>query len=110
MLSAMRDRRNILISGGTGSGKTTLLNGLAAWIAPEHRLVVIEDTAELHIAQPNHVRFEARREEGEKPLHAVADLTPPVESSPPRVRVRGNSRSARTESPSVANSGNRSGR
>lgn len=62
---AIRDRRNILISGGTGSGKTTLLNALAAWIAPEDRLVVIEDTAELHIAQPNHLRLEARREQGE---------------------------------------------
>jgi pilus assembly protein CpaF len=71
---AMCDRRNILISGGTGSGKTTLLNGLAARIAPEDRLVVIEDTAELHIAQPNHLRFEARREQGDIPAVTIRHL------------------------------------
>src|SRR5215469_2519353 len=71
---ALIERRNILISGGTGSGKTTLLNALAAWIAPEDRLVVIEDTAELHIRQPNHLRFEARREQGDIPAVTIRHL------------------------------------
>ena len=31
---AVRERRTILVSGGTGSGKTTLLNALSAWIDP----------------------------------------------------------------------------
>ncbi len=43
----------MLISGGTGSGKTTLLNALADFIPSSERLVVIEDTSELRIAQPN---------------------------------------------------------
>src|SRR5579864_2945276 len=56
---AIQDRKNILISGGTGTGKTTLLNILADFIPDEDRLVVIEDTAEIHIRKPNLVRFEA---------------------------------------------------
>jgi pilus assembly protein CpaF len=66
---AIRARHNVLISGGTGSGKTTLLNALASFIPDEERVVLIEDTAELRIAKPNLVRFEARREQ--PPLVAV---------------------------------------
>ena len=55
-------RQNILISGGTGTGKTTLLNALAAFIPPEERIVVIEDTAEIQIQARNLVRLESRRE------------------------------------------------
>lgn len=51
---------NILFSGGTGSGKTTLLGMLSASINPEERIVVIEDTAELELAQPHVVRMECR--------------------------------------------------
>ena len=54
-------RRNILISGGTGTGKTTLLGILAAFIEDAERIVLIEDTAEIHLAKPNLVRLEARR-------------------------------------------------
>ncbi len=56
---AVRDRRTIVISGGTGAGKTTLLNLLAAVIPASERVVTIEDAAEL--ALPGHVvRLEAR--------------------------------------------------
>ena len=52
---------NLFISGGTGSGKTTFLNALGAYIPPEERVIVIEDTAELQIRGiPNLVRLEAR--------------------------------------------------
>jgi pilus assembly protein CpaF len=54
-------RQNILISGGTGTGKTTLLGILAAAIPDGDRIVMIEDTAEIHVAKPNLVRFEARQ-------------------------------------------------
>src|SRR5262249_57516088 len=53
--------QNILISGGTSSGKTTLLNVLCDFIPDEERIVVIEDTAEIHIRKSNLVRFAARR-------------------------------------------------
>ncbi|WP_439494300.1 P-type DNA transfer ATPase VirB11 [Bosea sp. (in: a-proteobacteria)] len=54
---AVRSRRNIIISGATGSGKTTLSKGLIAQIPASERLITIEDTAELVVPQPNHVRL-----------------------------------------------------
>ena len=50
MEGAMKARLNIIISGGTGSGKTTLLNTLSSYIHPEHRVITIEDAAELLVA------------------------------------------------------------
>src|SRR4030066_1339412 len=35
---AVRERRNVIVSGGTGSGKTTLLNALAQFIPEEERI------------------------------------------------------------------------
>lgn len=56
--SAISARLNIIISGGTGSGKTTLANAVIDEIvkfAPEDRLVILEDTAEIQCAADNAV-------------------------------------------------------
>jgi pilus assembly protein CpaF len=57
---AVRERRSILISGGTGSGKTTLLNALSRYVSAAERVVTIEDAAELRLQQPHVVRLESR--------------------------------------------------
>jgi len=46
-------KMNILITGGTASGKTSLLNAIAFFIAPEARVVSIEDTRELNLPREN---------------------------------------------------------
>ena len=53
-------RLNMIVSGGTGSGKTTLLNILAQGVSPDHRIVTIEDSAELQIQHPHVLSLEAR--------------------------------------------------
>jgi pilus assembly protein CpaF len=72
--TAIGNRENVLISGGTGSGKTTLLNALAAFVPDDERVIVIEDTSELRLDKPNIVRFEARREQPPYPAVAIRDL------------------------------------
>ncbi len=67
-------RKNILICGGTGSGKTTTLNILSRFIPEEERILLIEDTAEIQISQPNLVRFEARHAQSGLPGVAIRDL------------------------------------
>lgn len=50
-------RKNIIISGATGSAKTTLSKALIKHIPEHERIISIEDTPELNIPQPNHVRL-----------------------------------------------------
>jgi len=58
---AVRDRRNLLIAGGTSSGKTTLANALLAEIAKlDERVILIEDTRELQCAAPDCVALRTR--------------------------------------------------
>lgn len=58
--SAVQNRKNIVISGGTGSGKTTFLNVVSNFIPHTERIVTVEDSAELKLGQPHVVSLEAR--------------------------------------------------
>ncbi len=58
---AVRERRNLLIAGGTSSGKTTLANALLAEVAGQgERVVLIEDTRELQCAAPDCVALRTK--------------------------------------------------
>jgi type IV secretion system protein TrbB len=72
--TALRERKNVLIAGGTSTGKTTLVNAILAEIARSgDRIVLIEDTRELQCAAPNLVAL--RTKDG------VASLSDLVRSS-----------------------------
>jgi len=59
--SAVRERKNILVAGGTSTGKTTLVNALLAEIAKTgDRVVLIEDTRELQCTAPNLVALRTK--------------------------------------------------
>lgn len=59
--TAVKQRKNIFVSGGTGSGKTSFLNALSGAIPKNSRVITIEDTAELDLqGVPNLLRLEAR--------------------------------------------------
>ena len=49
---AVKDRKTILISGGTSTGKTTFLNALLREVPAEERVIVVEDTAEVQLHGP----------------------------------------------------------
>lgn len=56
--NAIASRLNIVISGGTGSGKTTLANAVISEMveaAPDDRIVILEDTAEIRCVAENAV-------------------------------------------------------
>lgn len=60
LTTAVRSGKNILIAGSTGSGKSTLLGVLADAIPEHERILLIEDTAELHIRKPHVVSAESQ--------------------------------------------------
>lgn len=67
-------RKSILIAGATGSGKTSMLNVLGKFIPADERVLLIEETSEIHMAQDNLVRFEARQPQNGLPGVTIREL------------------------------------
>ncbi|MCH8282650.1 MAG: type II/IV secretion system ATPase subunit [Chloroflexi bacterium] len=65
---------NAFICGETASGKTTLLNALTALIPATHKIISIEDTAELQVPHPNWTREVVRGRPGEGSAVSMFDL------------------------------------
>jgi type IV secretion system protein VirB11 len=53
--AAVKQKKTILISGGTSTGKTSLLNALLKSVPPDERLITVEDAAEIELAHDNSV-------------------------------------------------------
>lgn len=53
-------RASFLVTGGTGCGKTTLLRALLEEVPHDHRILAVEESAELEPDHPHFVRLEAR--------------------------------------------------
>lgn len=57
----IEDGMNMFVSGETASGKTTLMNALTVFVAPNAKIVSIEDTAEVQVPHPNWLREVVRK-------------------------------------------------
>lgn len=83
---AVAARKTILISGGTSSGKTTLLNALLRQVPLEERIILVEDTPEIRLHQPNALGLVAvRGEMGEARLTTNDLLQASLRMRPDRI-------------------------
>jgi type IV secretion system protein VirB11 len=91
--AAVAARKTILISGGTSSGKTTFLNALLREISDDERIVIVEDTPEIGVRQPNSLGLVAvRGEQGEAKITTDDLLQASLRLRPDRIilgEVRG---------------------
>lgn len=83
---AIRQRRTILISGGTSTGKTTFLNAMLGEIPKDQRVVLVEDTPELRMPGENGVGLVAVKGElGEAKVTANELLQAALRLRPDRI-------------------------
>ena len=83
---AVRQRRTILVSGGTSTGKTTFLNAMLGEIPRHERVVLVEDTPELKLPGENGVGLVAVKGElGEAKITANELLQAALRLRPDRI-------------------------
>lgn len=77
----VREKKNLLVSGGTATGKTSFTNSLIEEIDALERVVTIEDSPELHIKNNNKVQILVSKNEAnnytyEKALNDCMRMSP----------------------------------
>ena len=77
-------RLNVIVSGGTSTGKTELGRKLLEMVAPDERIITIEDSLELLPGQPNTVSLIAQRDEA-SPRSAAKLLQATLRLRPDRI-------------------------
>lgn len=82
--SAVAEKQNVLVAGGTGSGKTTLLNALIGEVTDD-RVVTIEDTRELRVTAADHVALVTKPTEPRVSMGELVRLT--LRMRPDRILV-----------------------
>lgn len=83
---ALKERKTILVSGGTSSGKTTFLNACLSGIPDEERIITIEDAAELRAPHSNIVKlFFSRGSQGTAKVSPVELLQASLRLRPDRI-------------------------
>ena len=82
----VRDKKNILISGGTATGKTSFANSLIEEIDINGRIITIEDSPELHIKNLNKVQIVVSKNESANYTYEKA-LNDSMRMSPDRLLV-----------------------
>lgn len=86
LAEAVRQRCNILVSGGTSTGKSTFLNAMLKEVGANERLIVIEDTPELKMPQANAVGLlSARSQLGEASVTTDDLLNAALRMRPDRI-------------------------
>lgn len=72
--TAARNKKNIIISGGTSTGKTTLLNAVLKEIDQSERIVTIEDAPEVLPHHKNHLSLLASKGDQGQSRVTIQDL------------------------------------
>lgn len=89
---AIKERKNILVVGGTRSGKTTFLNAIIDGISkltPDHRIITIEDVEELHCNSEDYSGMWTKQDVGEHGVryNATMALMDCMRRSPDRIII-----------------------
>jgi type IV secretion system protein VirB11 len=75
----IRERKNLLVGGGTGSGKTTFANAVLRKMteyAPDDRFYIVEDAPELQCGARDTTRIEAKPGEAAEAVRTALRWTP----------------------------------
>ena len=87
LINLVKQKKNILISGGTGTGKTTLLNSLVKFIDPLDRIITIENVREIEIDPKVHKNSTALNYLEDNPDSIAALLNASLRMRPDRILI-----------------------